>query len=67
MLSIHTSYIVTWLYTIIFQILILYLYSKETEQYFKNLFWVSHIIYGLTYIGLTLAFIYAAKKEKYLS
>ena len=66
-LLIYVSYIVTWLYTIIFQIFILYLFSKETEQYFKNLSWVLNIIYFSTYICLTIAFIYAPKKEKYLS
>jgi hypothetical protein len=54
------------IYFIIVNLLMHWLYSKETKELFINLYSIIILINFLSYISYSLAFLWAPKKEKYL-
>ncbi len=54
------------IYFIIVNLLMHWLYSKETKGLFINLYSIINLINFLSYISYSLAFLWAPKKEKYL-
>ena len=58
--------IIFYIYYSILDILMVFLYSKETKTIFINLYSIINLINFLSYISFSLAFLWAPKKEKYL-
>lgn len=60
------SFLVFAIYYILLNILMKYLYTKETRELFINLYNTITLINVLSYISYSFAFKWAPKKEKYL-
>jgi hypothetical protein len=59
--------LVSFIYTTPIFIMMFFFYSKEKQLFFISLYQVNLIIDFLTYISYSLAFIWAPRKEQYLS